>query len=145
MDQNAREIVYSDFSRRRPDVYYWSLPSRYLGDKVTAYGGNLKYTLRYIPAPGGLRSRNTAPDVELISDNHIELLYFGRDQPLPSGAQTFTVPLLEQYWQRSDGQKADREHLLMALADLKAILIKATYTTNTGEAALVLLFPRNSK
>lgn len=45
------------------------------------------------------------------------------------------VPLLEQYWQRSDGQKADREHLLMALADLEAIYIKATYNTNTRESA----------
>lgn len=62
-----REIVYDEFSRRRPDVYYWSLPARYLGDKVTSYGGNLKYTLRYVPAPGGLSSRNTAPDVEIIS------------------------------------------------------------------------------
>lgn len=67
LDQNAREIIYREFSVRRPDVYYWSLPARYLGDKVTAYGGNLKYTLRYEPTPGGATSRNTAPDVELIS------------------------------------------------------------------------------
>lgn len=62
-------------------------------------------------------------------------MYFGKDQPQPNNPQTFSVPLLEQHWQRSDGQKADREHLLMALADLEAILIKATYTTNTREAA----------
>lgn len=71
VDSQAREIVYDEFSRRRPDVYYWSLPSRYLGDKVFSYGGNLKYTLRYVPAPGGLSSRNTAPDVELISVSEI--------------------------------------------------------------------------
>lgn len=67
LDPSAREIVYSNFAGRRPDVLYWSLPSRYLGDKVDAYGGNLKYTLRYVPAPGGLSSPNTAPTVELIS------------------------------------------------------------------------------
>lgn len=61
-----REIVYSEFSSRRPDVYYWALPSRYLGDKVSSYGGKLRYTLRYVPTPGGY-SKNTAPDVELIS------------------------------------------------------------------------------
>jgi hypothetical protein len=63
-------------------------------------------------------------------------LYYAREQAQPTGtAQTFTVPLLEQYWQRSDGQQADREHLLMALADLDAIYIKATYNTNTKESA----------
>lgn len=70
-----------------------------------------------------------------LQDNQINLLYFGRDYPQPNSNQSFSVPLLEQYWQRADGQKADREHLLMTLADLKAILIKATYTTNTREAA----------
>lgn len=52
-------------------------------------------------------------------------------------AQTVEVPLLEQYWQRHDGKPANREHLLMALADLKSILIKATYTTITKQASLV--------
>lgn len=71
-------------------------------------------------------------------DNKINLLHFApdaRERPSPNKIETFSVPLLEQYWQRSDGQNTDREHLLMALADLKAILIKATYTTNTREAA----------
>lgn len=67
MDQNTREIVYSEFSNQNQDVYYWALPSRYLGDKVATYGGNLQYSLRYVPMPGGQSSRNTAPDVELIS------------------------------------------------------------------------------
>ncbi|KAK4879912.1 hypothetical protein RN001_008058 [Aquatica leii] len=139
LDQNTSEIVYSSFNSQNQDVLYWSLPSRYLGDKVTAYGGHLSYSLRYVPTPGGQSSRNTAPDVELVSDNHINLLYFAREReyPQPNTKQSFEVPLLEQYWQRSDGQKADREHLLMALADLKAILIKATYTTNTLEAGLI--------
>lgn len=67
LDTNAREIVYSDFLNRSPDVYYWSLPSRFLGDQVASYGGYLRYTLRHIPTPGGQSSRNTAQDVELVS------------------------------------------------------------------------------
>ncbi|KAF5283747.1 hypothetical protein FQR65_LT02641 [Abscondita terminalis] len=139
LDQNSSEIVYSNFNSQSQDVLYWSLPSRYLGDKVTAYGGYLRYSIRYVPMPGGQSSRNTAPDVELVSENRINLLYFARDHeyPQPNTKQSFDVPLLEQYWQRSDGQRAGREHLLMALADLKAILIKATYTTNTLEAGLI--------
>lgn len=35
------------------------------------------------------------------------------------------VPIYEDKWHRSDGQPATREHLLMALADLNDLLIKA--------------------
>ena len=71
--------------------------------------------------------------------NGLTLLYYAPNNR--SGAsdlntqQTFTVPLLEDYWQREDGTKADRQSLLMALADVNAIRIKATYTTHTDEAA----------
>ncbi|XP_011864494.1 PREDICTED: basement membrane-specific heparan sulfate proteoglycan core protein isoform X13 [Vollenhovia emeryi] len=133
----SREIVYSEFPNRgNNDVYYWQLPSIFLGDQITSYGGNLKYTVRYVPSPGGQSSRNNAADVELISANDINLLYYSRESPEPNSQQSFTVPLLEQYWQRNDGTQADREHLLMALADVRAIRIKATYTTHTDEAAL---------
>ncbi|XP_044751334.1 basement membrane-specific heparan sulfate proteoglycan core protein isoform X8 [Coccinella septempunctata] len=136
LDSQTRQILYSSFSSQ--NVFYWSLPPRYLGNKLTSYGGFLRYTLKHVPLPGGQSSRNSAADVQLISKNHIDLLYYAKEQSPPSNeAQTFIVPLLEQYWQRSDGQVADREHFLMALADLKAIYIKATYTTNTMEAALV--------
>ncbi|XP_050453317.1 basement membrane-specific heparan sulfate proteoglycan core protein isoform X8 [Cataglyphis hispanica] len=133
----SREIIYSNFPNRgNNDVYYWQLPSIFLGDQITSYGGNLKYTVRYVPSPGGQSSRNNAADVELISANDINLLYYSRESPEPNSQQSFTVPLLEQYWQRNDGTQADREHLLMALADVRAIRIKATYTTHTDEAAL---------
>ncbi|KAL3282973.1 hypothetical protein HHI36_006131, partial [Cryptolaemus montrouzieri] len=136
LDSGSRQILFSSFPTQ--NVFYWSLPSRYLGNQLTAYGGNLRYTLKHVPSPGGQSSRNSAADVQLISANHIDLLYYAKGQTLPTNsAQTFVVPLLEQHWQRSDGQVADREHLLMALADLKAIYIKATYTTNTMESALV--------
>ncbi|XP_076684002.1 terribly reduced optic lobes isoform X2 [Andrena cerasifolii] len=140
LDTVSREILYNDFPNRgNNDVYYWQLPSIFLGDQITSYGGNLKYTVRYVPAPGGQSSRNNAADVELISANDINLLYFSRESREPNTPQTFTVPLLEQYWQRNDGTQADREHLLMALADVRAIRIKATYTTHTDEAALSLV------
>lgn len=48
-------------------AYYWSLPKKFLGNKVTSYGGYLNYTIRYVPAPGGQILRDNAPDVEIIS------------------------------------------------------------------------------
>ncbi|XP_059491072.1 basement membrane-specific heparan sulfate proteoglycan core protein isoform X8 [Neocloeon triangulifer] len=138
LNPQTREITYQDFNPRYSDVYYWKLPARFLGDKVTSYGGYLNYTVRYEPAPGGQSSRNNAYDVELRSlrTSDIILLYHLKEPLLPNRPQTVSVPLYEQYWQRTDGQPADREHMLMALSSLDVILIKATYTTNTREAAL---------
>ncbi|KAK9737087.1 Laminin EGF domain [Popillia japonica] len=142
LDPTNREIVFNSFTSQPSQVKYWALPNRFLGDKITSYGGNLQYTVRYTPTPGGSSSRNTAADVELISKNNIKLSYYHnphRDYPSsidPNTPQTITVPLLERYWQRDDGLNADRAHLLMALADVRAILIKATYTTNSQEVAL---------
>ena len=46
-----------------------------------------------------------------------------------------SIVIKENEWQREDGRSADREHLLMVLADLDRILIKATYSARTQEAA----------
>ena len=85
----SREIIYRDFDRLPSEVmtkmltsnilelqiitnvttiqeYYWKLPSKFLGDKVTSYGGRLNYTVRYVPRPFGKRTPSEKlPDVEL--------------------------------------------------------------------------------
>lgn len=132
IDRTTGEIGYTRFGQLPIRIYYWQLPANFLGDKVTSYGGYLNYTIRYIPSPGGQNSPNSAPDVE-INGNDIRLLHFRRTPLSPNREETISVPLLEQYWQRQDGQTVNREHLLMALANLDAFLIKATYTTTTAE------------
>ena len=42
--------------------------------------------------------------------------------------------LFQQYWQRLDGLQTTREHMLMALADLDYVMVKATYTGSTQES-----------
>lgn len=129
------EVSFSGSSNDQ-NVYYWKLPSRFVGNKITSYGGNLNYTIRYVPLAGGVMSRNSAPDVVIRSLNDIEILHYRREEVAPSGSQAYVVPILEGNWQRSDGNIVNREHLLMTLADVSDIFIKATYTTITEEAAL---------
>lgn len=117
-------------------VFFWRLPSRFAGNKITSYGGHLNYSIRYEPTPGGQMSRNTAPDVVIRSLNDITILHYRRDDVAPSTTQSYSVSLLEDQWQRVDGNTVNREHLLMALADVSDIFIKATYTTTTNKAAL---------
>lgn len=35
VNSNVRELVYRNFNNQREQVYYWSLPKRFLGDKVS--------------------------------------------------------------------------------------------------------------
>lgn len=118
------------------NVYFWRLPSLFAGNKITSYGGSLNYTVRYVPTPGGIMSRNNAPDVVIRSLNDITILHYRRDDVLPSTSQSYAVPVVEDQWQRIDGTTVNREHLLMTLADVSDIFIKATYTTTTDEASL---------
>lgn len=60
-----RSLTFSHAPTSEP--LYWSLPTQFLGNKITAYGGKLNYTLSYSPMPGGLMSRSTAPDVVIKS------------------------------------------------------------------------------
>lgn len=119
------------------NVYYWKLPSSFAGNKLTSYGGSLNYTIRYTPFPGGVMSRNNAPDVVIRSkQDGITILHYRHDDIAPSDSQTYVVPIYEDSWQRFDGNRVNREHLLMTLVDISDVFIKATYTTTTEEAAL---------
>jgi len=47
----------------------------------------------------------------------------------------------QQHWERVDGSAATREHLMMLLADLKSIRIKAKYSEDTAETRSAILLP----
>nr|XP_026490200.1 basement membrane-specific heparan sulfate proteoglycan core protein isoform X1 [Vanessa tameamea] len=128
------EITVNNLERSQPSILYWSLPISFAGDKVTAYGGYLSYELRHVPTYGGLK--NTAADVQLISDNSLTFHYFGNFMPANDGYLNASVQFLEKGWQRPDGKQVSREHFLLALADVKTILIKGTYTSNTDVASI---------
>ncbi|XP_039497795.1 basement membrane-specific heparan sulfate proteoglycan core protein isoform X32 [Drosophila santomea] len=118
------------------NTLYWSLPAAFLGNKLSSYGGKLTYTLSYSPLPNGIMSRNSAPDVVIKSGEDLRLIHYRKTQVVPSVANTYSVEIKESAWQRGDEVVANREHVLMALSDITAIYIKATYTTSTKEASL---------
>ncbi|CAM1304488.1 HSPG2 (predicted) [Pycnogonum litorale] len=131
--RSDKELVYSNFGSQPRQTYYWQLPSSFLGNKLTSYGGYLNFTVSY--SAGFDTQPNTDPDV-LISGNDIVLVYRYREAPRAGTGNTISIPLYETLWRRQDGGDANREHMLMALADLQAILIKATYTQETTSSSI---------
>ncbi|XP_060132262.1 basement membrane-specific heparan sulfate proteoglycan core protein isoform X6 [Zootoca vivipara] len=130
----ASELAFSSFHTLPRDVYYWVLPERFRGDKVTSYGGELRYTITHDTFPGSPALRGQ-PDV-LLKGNEIFLEHVAEMSPLPGSPTTFTVPFREQAWRRADGQKATREHLLMALADIDVFMIRASYSDQQAESRI---------
>ncbi|XP_039223672.1 basement membrane-specific heparan sulfate proteoglycan core protein isoform X11 [Crotalus tigris] len=128
------ELSFSSFHILPRDVYYWVLPERFRGDKVTSYGGELRYTITHHALPGSPLLRGQ-PDV-LLQGNGIFLEHVAASAPLPGEPTTFAVPFREQAWHRADGQNATRQHLLMALADIDVFMIRASYAERPSESRI---------
>ncbi|XP_077116593.1 basement membrane-specific heparan sulfate proteoglycan core protein isoform X5 [Ranitomeya variabilis] len=128
------ELTFSAFSSLPQDVYFWVLPERFKGDKVTSYGGELRYTITY-EAPVGARPLDTQPSV-VLQGNGIFLEHSANTATPPGFPVTITVPFRESSWRRTDGQDATREHLLMALSDIDVLMVRASYAERMIESRI---------
>lgn len=126
MSTHGPQLSYSQFDQLGQESFYWQLPENYLGDKVASYGGTLRYTLSYT---AGIRG-SPLPDADVqITGNDITLVAY-QTELRPREIKTFEIAFRESQWKRPDGQQATREHLMMALADLDEVLIRASYSTD---------------
>ncbi|XP_060751007.1 basement membrane-specific heparan sulfate proteoglycan core protein isoform X1 [Tachysurus vachellii] len=132
--RGGSEIVYRLFANIPNDIYYWVLPESFRGDKVTAYGGELRYRVRYETHGRSVVIENK-PDV-VLQGNSIFLEHYTQTKTLPRVPTTVVVPFRESAWRRADGQPCTREHLLMALADVSVFMIRATYADNMAESSV---------
>uniref|UniRef100_A0A673N5J0 Cell adhesion molecule-related/down-regulated by oncogenes n=1 Tax=Sinocyclocheilus rhinocerous TaxID=307959 RepID=A0A673N5J0_9TELE len=135
LSTDGTQLSYTNFNYLGQEPHYWQLPSAYQGDKVGAYGGKLKYTISYVPGPRGSPIEDA--DVQIIG-NDITLV---ARQPWRRGhgareSQDFEIVFREEHWQRPDGMPATREHLMMVLADLDDILIRASYHTEMHSSSI---------
>uniref|UniRef100_A0AAR2JIR6 Heparan sulfate proteoglycan 2 n=1 Tax=Pygocentrus nattereri TaxID=42514 RepID=A0AAR2JIR6_PYGNA len=132
--KGSTEIVFRSFNSIPSDIYYWVLPESFRGDKVTAYGGELRYKVRFEHRSHSLVI-DGQPDV-ILQGNGIFLEHSSQTKPLPRVPATITVPFRESAWRRADGQPCTREHLLMALADVNVFMIRATYADSMAESSV---------
>ncbi|KAM8864760.1 basement membrane-specific heparan sulfate proteoglycan core protein isoform 9-T9 [Spinachia spinachia] len=132
--RGSSEVVYRILPFSPKDIYYWVLPESFLGDKVTAYGGELRYTVLFQENQRSLVI-DGQPDV-VLQGNGIVLEHYSQTKPVPRVSKTVAVTFRESGWRRSDGQPCTREHLLMALADVTVLMIRATYADDMTESSI---------
>uniref|UniRef100_A0A8C0BVD9 Laminin subunit alpha-2 n=1 Tax=Buteo japonicus TaxID=224669 RepID=A0A8C0BVD9_9AVES len=113
-----------------PQTYYWSAPSSYLGNKVTAAGGHLKFTVSY-----DFTEEEETVQMMVQSDVIIE----GGDLRIstpkggihlqPSEEHTEEIVLKpESFSVHGTDVPVSRREFMTILANVKRILIRATYS-----------------
>lgn len=131
LENARRELVYTENASYGSDVVYWQLPDRFLGRKISAYGGELRVKLRY---EGNGVYRDSEPDVILLG-MRLVLHHRFKDRLLGMFPQQLSVKIYETSFVKSDGYPASREDLMLVLANLQAVLVKATYVDDIELAA----------
>ncbi|KAJ9580421.1 hypothetical protein L9F63_024397, partial [Diploptera punctata] len=105
-------------------VVYFSAPPVYLGNKLTAYGGALNYTIFYTIGLGGGAVGH--PDVILYSGD-LYLVHSAIEQPPAITQYNASIEIVESNFKLPTGFTATREQLMQVLQKLQAVYIRATY------------------
>ncbi|XP_053308878.1 laminin subunit alpha-5 isoform X2 [Spea bombifrons] len=124
-----------------PDVYqefYWISPSSYLGDRVSSYGGLLRYELHsealrgdplYVPV-------ERRADV-ILKGNQMTIAFLEAKYPAPGENHQGQVHLLEgNFIHTQTYNPVSREDLMMVLANLEQLQIRALNSQSSSAVSL---------
>ncbi|NXJ95351.1 LAMA2 protein, partial [Corythaixoides concolor] len=113
-----------------PQTYYWSAPSSYLGNKVTAAGGHLKFTVSYDFTEEEETVQLMIQSDVIIEGDGLRISTPKRGIHLqPSEEHTEEIMLKpESFSMHGTDVPVSRREFMTILANVKRILIRATYS-----------------
>lgn len=120
------------------DTIYWSAPATYTGNKVTSYGGTIRYKIRISP-PENSVSAQIKPDLILVSASNMSLAHTSLLQPSSDDSLfSNSIDLIESKFNHlQTGSAATREQLMIVLASLVEIKLRASYYPRLHSSRLV--------
>ncbi|XP_051914619.1 laminin subunit alpha-5 isoform X3 [Hippocampus zosterae] len=137
-DQDLVEADLSDI----PDVYqdlHWHAPKTYLGDKVSSYGGYLRYRLNTQTMRGDVWSPSVEPprpDI-ILKGNQMTLVYLEREYSSPAEPHLGIVHMVEGSFRHAQtGNSVSREELMMVLVALESLQIRALHSQSAHSVSL---------
>ncbi|XP_063064918.1 laminin subunit alpha-5 isoform X2 [Engraulis encrasicolus] len=139
----GQDLVEADLSDV-PDVYqdlHWHAPPTYLGDKVSSYGGYLRYRLhaQTMTMRGdslSLPSEASRPDV-ILQGNQMTLVFMEREYPSAEDPHEGIVHLVEgSFLHAQTGNVVSREEMMMVLVGLEALQIRALHSQSAEAVSL---------
>uniref|UniRef100_A0A8K9UV88 Laminin subunit alpha-5 n=1 Tax=Oncorhynchus mykiss TaxID=8022 RepID=A0A8K9UV88_ONCMY len=137
-DQHVVEADLSDV----PDVYQdllWHAPRTYLGDKVSSYGGYLRYRLHTQTMRGdvlSLPAEASRPDV-ILKGNQMTLVFMEKEYSSPEEPHLGIVHMVEGSFRHArTGNVVSREELMMVLVKLESLQIRALHSQSAHTVSL---------
>lgn len=112
---------------------YFQLPSQFLGDRTTSYGGLLNFTLVTMGASQNIpeASLRQFPLIQFHTHDELVLDYYEDRLIFESEIVHHSARLHESLWKNHyDGQPITRAILMVALQNVKHIFLRGTITTD---------------
>ncbi|XP_047462931.1 laminin subunit alpha-5 isoform X2 [Mugil cephalus] len=137
----GQDLVEADLSDV-PDVYqdlHWHAPKTYLGDKVSSYGGSLRYRLHTQTMRGdvlSLPAEASRPDI-ILKGNQMTLVFMEREYSSPEEPHLGIVHIVEGSFRHAQtGNSVSREELMMVLVALESLQIRALHSQSAHSVSL---------
>ncbi|XP_034550802.1 laminin subunit alpha-5 [Notolabrus celidotus] len=137
----GQDLVEADLSDV-PDVYqdlHWHAPKTYLGDKVSSYGGYLRYRLHTQTMRGdvlSLPAEASRPDI-ILKGNQMTLVFMEREYSSPEEPHLGIVHMVEGSFRHAQtGNSVSREELMMVLVGLESLQIRALHSQSAHSVSV---------
>uniref|UniRef100_A0A8C0F1H4 Laminin subunit alpha-5 n=1 Tax=Bubo bubo TaxID=30461 RepID=A0A8C0F1H4_BUBBB len=137
---SLREQLLRADLKNLPDAYqelYWVAPSSYLGDRVSSYGGHLRYELHSDPRRGDVFiPMESRPDV-ILKGNQMSIMFLEGTYPSPGEVHEGQLQLVEGNFRHTETHNpVSREELMMVLANLEQLQIRALFSQLSSSVSL---------
>ncbi|XP_053782326.1 laminin subunit alpha-5 isoform X2 [Desmodus rotundus] len=132
-------LLYADL-RRIPEGFpelYWQAPPSYLGDRVSSYGGTLRYELHSEIQRGDVfLPTESRPDV-VLQGNQMSIMFLEPVYPEPGQGHRGQLQLVEGNFRHTETHSAvSREELMMVLAGLQQLQVRALFSKVSSAVSL---------
>ncbi|XP_029351939.1 laminin subunit alpha-2 isoform X3 [Echeneis naucrates] len=125
-------VRHADVLNDLGSAYYWNAPGLYLGNKVSAYGGSVVYSVSYTTDQQEQRPIRVTSEPDLIIEGggmKIVDRRFGRPVYPSSPSTNHIVLLPENFLVSGTGQPIGRRDFLSLLANVSRVMVRASYST----------------
>ncbi|XP_039610679.1 laminin subunit alpha-3-like isoform X3 [Polypterus senegalus] len=148
----ASNTVVADVQELPDSIHdlYWVAPAKYLGDRISSYGGFLTYQIKSFGLPSeGMALLEKRPDIQLTGQQ-MTLIFIDPHNHSPGRLYHGRVQLVEgNFRHATTNSPVSREEMMMVLAGLDGLRIRALYFTESqrltlGEVGLEDVSPTGS-
>lgn len=116
---------------------YWQAPPSYLGDRVSSYGGTLRYELHSETQRGDVFIPvESRPDV-VLKGNQMSITFLEPAYPAPGHVHRGALQLVEGNFRHVETHNpVSREELMMVLAGLEQLHVRALFSQTSSAVSL---------